>query len=79
MRKYEPIWVALKASGTCTITAPKHLHRRVIKAVIKEKDMDTLYKFQHAEDFRKKVIEKEVDGSKITFKLVLGVPGLGDI
>jgi hypothetical protein len=79
MRKYQPIWQALKDHNTCTVSAPKHLHRRIIKAVIKEKDMDTLYKFQHAEDFRKKVIEKEIDGSTIKFKLVVAVPGLGDI
>ena len=79
MRKYQPIWLALKEHRTCTISAPKHLHARIIKAVIKEKDIDLLYKFQHAEDFSRKVIQKEVAGSTITFKLVTATPGLGDL
>lgn len=79
MRKYQPIWETLKAHRSCTITAPKHMHARIIKAVIKEKDSDTLYKFQHAEEFSRKVIQKEVTGSTITFKLVTATPGLGDL
>lgn len=51
MRLYEPIWTSLKnmplheASKTgVSLTANRALHRRIIKAVQKEKWMDTAYK-----------------------------------
>lgn len=42
-RKYAPIWNNLKATGSCVITAPKGLHARIVKAVIKEKHNDVGY------------------------------------
>lgn len=51
MRQYEPIWFQLKSlsqseasSKGVSITAPRALHRRIIKAVKKEKWMDIGYK-----------------------------------
>lgn len=51
MRQYEPIWLQLKAlpqaqaaSKGVSVTAPRALHRRIIKAVKKEKWMDIGYK-----------------------------------
>lgn len=46
MREYESIWIALKSSKSKSvqISAPKSLHRRVIKAVTKEKWKDLGYK-----------------------------------
>lgn len=42
LRKYEPIWLALKKDGYVCIQHPedKKIRDRIIKAVIKEKDMD---------------------------------------
>lgn len=53
MRQYEPIWQKLKSLPReeankvgVKITAPRALHRRIIKAVKKEKWMDIGYKIQ---------------------------------
>ncbi len=46
MRKYQPIWEQLKATGLCTVATPPTLQRRVRKAVYKEKDKDTAYKVE---------------------------------
>lgn len=48
MRMYQPAWEALKKSvddpKRIAIAAHPLLHRRIYKAVIKEKDMDVVYK-----------------------------------
>ena len=44
MRTYEPIWVNLKTKKQVSITANKALHARIIKAVKKEKWLDTEWK-----------------------------------
>jgi hypothetical protein len=46
MRHYEPVWIKLKKEKTVSITANYSLHKRIIKAVIKEKWMDLGYKLQ---------------------------------
>jgi len=43
-RLYQPIWEQLKKNKSVTVTLPSKLHRRVIKAVIKEKFRDDNYK-----------------------------------
>lgn len=47
MREYEPIWRTLKKQRTVSITANRLLHRRIIKAVTKEKWMDIEFKLQN--------------------------------
>ena len=37
MRKYQPIWLKLKRTGSASIAAHPLLHARIIKAVVKEK------------------------------------------
>ena len=49
MRKYEPIWTQIKQHLKCEISAHKAYHRRIIKAVTKEKDMDLGYKLYLSE------------------------------
>lgn len=44
LRMYEPIWLTLKKNKTCTIFAPPRYHKRIVKAVIKEKWMDDEFK-----------------------------------
>ena len=46
MRYYEPIWLRLKKHKTVSITAPKPLHPRIIKAVVKEKYLDLGFKLE---------------------------------
>ena len=46
MRKYETIWLKIKTEGSCTLVANPSLHKRIKKAVTKEKWKDTSYKVQ---------------------------------
>lgn len=69
MREYEPIWNELKQKKRASISASRALHKRIIKAVTKEKWMDTAFKLQiypkHALMFHSR------KGSVITFELRL--------
>ena len=44
MRQYEPIWERIKRDNTASLVAPVENHKRIIKAVIKEKYKDEGYK-----------------------------------
>lgn len=44
MRKYEPIWNKLKASGYCKLAAPEYDHYSIWRMVQKEKIMDLAHK-----------------------------------
>jgi hypothetical protein len=44
MRMYEPAWLQLKTKGKVRLAAPPGLHRRIVKAITKEKDMDLGFK-----------------------------------
>lgn len=70
MRQYEPIWIKLKKEGSCRITAPTPLHRRIIKAVIKEKYMDDGYRLELSENNKSARIEHSCHQAVITFKLI---------
>lgn len=69
MRKYQPIWDQLKLHGTVSLSATPSLHKRIIKAVIKEKLKDLGYKLLCAESGSIKKLAYETDGKLITFKL----------
>ena len=63
LRQYQPIWIGLKTLAQkdaetkgISITAPRPLHKRIVKAVVKEKWLDAGWKLQ---------IEPEV--SELTF------------
>jgi len=45
-RKYQPVWVRLKESKNhiCVVEVHRLIVARVVKAVIKEKDMDLAFK-----------------------------------
>lgn len=45
-RYYSPVWTKLKQNKTVSITAPRLLHKRIVKAVTKEKWMDVGYKLE---------------------------------
>lgn len=67
--RYQPIWDEIKKSGTATIVAPQILHKRIIKAVIKRKDVDLAYKFLCDEQHRKAKLAYKTEGNLITFSL----------
>jgi hypothetical protein len=67
MRKYYPIWSKLKQHGTASLAAHPLLHARIIKAVTKEKWMDTSFKLQTLPYYF--AMTYEVKGNMITFKL----------
>lgn len=69
MRQYEPVWIHLKNTGECKITAPRPLHPRIIKAVKKEKYMDDGFKFLCNEEDKHAVMDIVRTGSIITFSL----------
>ena len=69
-RKYTPIWQELKTKGTVRITAPKPFHRRIIRAVIKEKYMDLEYHLVMSEQNRKQKLHYRTNQSVVTFNLV---------
>lgn len=48
-RLYQPAWNHIKKEGFIRLSAEAHLHPRIYKAIRKEKDMDTVYKYEMAE------------------------------
>jgi hypothetical protein len=79
MRKYEPIWIKLKQKGVASITAHPLLHKRIIKAVIKEKWLDIGYKLEIQP--RHSIMTHTRTGSILEFKLTkyLGTVGEDDV
>lgn len=73
MRQYQPVWIEIKTTGMCRITAHKAHHRRIIKAVTKEKDMDLGFKLEclEAETPIRPVMLSKCEGLIITFTLQL--------
>lgn len=67
--RYQPIWDTLKEKRHAKLVAPAVLHKRIIKAVIKRKDVDVGYKFLCAEQFKKARIKYKTTGNIIEFYL----------
>lgn len=67
MRQYEPVWLKLKLQKQVSITAHRSLHKRIIKAVTKEKWLDDAYKLEifpkHA------ILYHSRKGSVVSFRL----------
>ena len=70
MRKHQPIWEQLKAKKTVALAAEPKLHKRIIKAVIKEKHRDLGWSYVQLEEGKKWKLESEAQGKLVTFKLV---------
>lgn len=79
MRRYQPIWIKLKQKGKATLTAHPLLHKRIIKAVIKEKWLDLSYKLEIAPYHA--IIQHSREGAMITFTMTkyLGDVGESDV
>lgn len=71
MRKYQPIWEAVKNSNLKSVSLAAELskHRRIIKAVIKEKSQDLGWKQTQLELGKKYTLLYEIDGKCIRFYL----------
>jgi hypothetical protein len=78
MRKYYSIWKQLKETTLCAIAAPVPLHKRIIKAVKKEKDKDVGFKFMLSERGKRARLIIEQHQAKITFRLVYNI-GVEDL
>ena len=69
MRKYEPIWIALKKNNTVSIVAPVIDHKTIIQGLRKEKWRDTPYKFLKSNQGLKLEVTETVVETVITFTL----------
>lgn len=70
MRKYQPIWDAIKKDTTASLVADTKLHARIINAVRKEKARDLGWKLILSEQGKKYRMEERIEGKMITFYLV---------
>jgi hypothetical protein len=81
-RMYEPSWHALKKSNLdpkrIVIAAPKAFHRRIYKAIIKEKDMDVVYKMQLHENAQSAKLSKKSEDARLTIFMELSI-GLDEL
>lgn len=81
MRKYYPIWKQLKEKANnatlvgdqkkVAVVHPAHLHSRLVKAVLKERTMDTGFRYELAEadKFAKIFYESIPERNIIVFEL----------
>lgn len=67
--QYEPIWITLKSERKCRITAPVALHKRIIKAVTKRKNLDIAYKVEREESGFKDELNYVCNQSTVMFTL----------
>ena len=67
--KYLPIWRVLKSQGTVKLSIPVGLQDRIIKAVIRTKDEDIVYKFEMGEAKRWSKLSYTCEGARVTFFL----------
>lgn len=69
--KYAAIWAKLKSTGKCRLVSDPSIHRRIIKAVIKRKDEDLVYKMLLAEENKKGRLAYTIDNNELIFVLTL--------
>ena len=71
-RTYYPAWEVLREQRAVTLRVAPHLVSRVKKAIIKEKDMDTAFKFSQEGVGKRKLYMKTLYNSRTwEFKLWL--------
>lgn len=69
MRKYQPIWEQIKETHTASLSANPIVHKRIIKAVTKEKLNDLGWKLMCKELGNTYRLLHTSEGALITFKL----------
>lgn len=67
--KYEKIWDALKNNGSVSLTANRALHPRIVKATIKRKSIDILFRMKMQEQRSVAILSHSISESVITFHL----------
>lgn len=70
MREYEPLWIKIKNTkigNSVKIVAMKTLHKRIMKAVAKEKYMDLGFKIMR--DKRTYILHAVSEGNNIVFRM----------
>lgn len=72
MRKYQLIWDSVKIDITkpVSLAAEYHMHKRIIKAVTKEKSQDLGWKMLQLDLGMKYALMHSIDGKCIKFYLV---------
>lgn len=67
MRMYEPAWKRLKQnpSEKLVISAHRNLHRRIFKAIQKEKHQDTVYHLMLESEGKKSTLAKTSEGNAL--------------
>jgi len=66
---YLPTWERLKRINSAEVVARTELHRRIIKAVRKRKDLDVAFKYECEEQNVRAVLLAETYGTVIRFTL----------
>ena len=79
MRKYQPIWEALKQNKQVRLAAPNQLHPRIIKAVTKEKERDLGFKLLTSEEGRKFLLFHTSEHGILSFRLKNSTITIGDL
>lgn len=76
MRQYEPSWIELKKSALTLkqirISAPARFHPRIYKAIIKEKDMDVVYKLELSERGLRAKLSRNSQGALLIIRMHIG-------
>lgn len=67
--KYAPIWETLKKDSIVVLAVPIALHKKVIKEVIRLKDLDVGFKYEASLAHKKYRISYESTGARITIEL----------
>ena len=72
-RVYEPAWVRLKTSPheTLVISADPRLHKRIYKAIAKEKHIDTGYHIELDMEGKTSKLSKVSEGNALKITLTL--------
>ena len=69
MRKYQPIWNAIKANKQAAISAPIENHKKIISGVRKEKNKDNSWKEFIRKSNKVYQLDIKITNEVIVFKL----------
>lgn len=77
---YEGAWLQLKSNPSVPLKIAAHpaMHRRIFKAIIKEKDSDLVFKYLMREDGKFSKLNRVSNGGQlvITIKFYIGLSDL---
>ena len=75
MRKYQTAWNQLRdnPSQPLVISAHPAYHRRIYKAIIKEKNIDTVHHLVVAEQGMESKLSRRSEGNALVISLTIGV------